>query len=185
MDEGTLKDRPITSDALLAWMQEQGLSFELFEHEPLHSVGDSKHAQEAMDPKGHGVHIKNLFLRSAKKAQFLVTLEQDTKIDLKALGRYLGKGKLSFGSPERLWQALGVRPGAVTPLAMVHGREEGVSFYIERKVWDAPAVYMHPLLNTRTVRMENNDFHKFISILRIEVEHPDEMGENNPQLFAR
>ena len=165
---------PVTSDDLLNWMRNNDLRFELFEHEPLHSVSDSKHVQELIDPSGQGVHVKNLFLRSAKKAQFLVTLEQDRKIDLKALGSHLGKGKLSFGSPERLMTALGVKPGAVTPLAMIQGTSQNVAFYLDPKVWSGDIVFMHPLINTRTISLEKAIFRRFLELIEAEVTLLDE-----------
>ena len=44
----------------------------------------------------------------------------ETKIDLKKAARVIGAAKLSFGSEARLCDALGVRPGSVTALALVN-----------------------------------------------------------------
>ena len=62
-----------------------------------------------------GAHIKNLYLRDRKKRNFLVVAQEDRQIDLKSLGGQIGSDRLSFGSADRLFEMLGVRPGAVSP----------------------------------------------------------------------
>jgi Ala-tRNA(Pro) deacylase len=57
---------------------------------------------------------------------------------------------------------LGIRPGAVSPLAMVTGAEKGVRFIIDSTVQDAARIYMHPLVNDRTVVMDVADLWAFM-----------------------
>lgn len=131
-----------------------GIEYQLFEHAPLRTVEDSKAIEAGLLPAGPGVlRIKNLYLRDRKKRNYLVTLEQDRAIDLKELGRDLGAGGLSFGSPERLMEQLGIRPGAVSPLAMVTGARMGVRLVLDRAAERAEVICLHPLVNDRTVAM--------------------------------
>ena len=156
MDASTAKhdDLPVSSDALLQQLDGWGIEYRLFEHVPLRTVEDSKAVQAELLPTGPGVlHIKNLYLRDRKKRNYLVTLEQDREIDLKALGGELGAGGLSFGSPDRLMEFLGIRPGAVSPLAMVTGAGTGVRLVLDRAVERAGTICLHPLVNDRTVAM--------------------------------
>ena len=71
------------------------IKYEVVDHEPVFTMED-------MDRLGlpeKGTLCKNLFLRDAKgKRHFLITCEEEKKIDLKALGRQLGAGNLSFAS---------------------------------------------------------------------------------------
>ena len=64
-----------------------GIKYEVVEHEPVHTMED-------MDRLGlpeKGTLCKNLFLRDSKgKRHFLVTADEKTKIDLKALGETRG-----------------------------------------------------------------------------------------------
>jgi len=145
---------PVSSDALLAQLDNWGVEYVLHHHVPLRTVADAK-TVEADISRGRsgGFHVKNLYLRDKKKRNHLVTLEQDREIDLKVLGADLGVGNLSFGSADRLMQHLGIRPGAVSPLAMVTGHDQGVTFYLDRAARDADMIYMHPLVNDRTVAM--------------------------------
>ena len=157
-----LNNMPVSSDALLAQLDDWGLGYVLHEHPPLHSVGEAKEVEAAMVVPGeNALRVKNLYLRDKKKRNYLVTLEQDRKIDLKELGAELGVGKLSFGSPERLMQHLGILPGAVTPLSMINGVEKDVVFYMDSAAQQADVIYMHPLVNTRTVGLKRADLMAF------------------------
>lgn len=149
---------PVTSDAFLAQLEEWGVPYVLHNHVPLRTVEDAKSVEAALTVPGErAFRIKNLYLRDRKKRNHLVTLEQDRDIDLKALAADLGLGNLSFGSPDRLMQHLGIRPGAVSPLAMVNGVENGVTFFMDRAAQEADVIYMHPLVNDRTVAMARTD----------------------------
>ena len=90
---------------------------------------------EDMDRLGlpeKGTLCKNLFLRDSKgKRHFLITADEKTKVDLKALGRQLGAGTLSFASEERLEKYLGVKQGSVTPFALMNDTEHAVEFFID------------------------------------------------------
>jgi exodeoxyribonuclease-3 len=46
-----------------------------------------------------------------------------TQINLKALPKAIGSGRLSFGSEALLLEVLGVRPGSVTALALINDKE--------------------------------------------------------------
>jgi Ala-tRNA(Pro) deacylase len=145
---------PVSSDALIERLRAQGVGFEYYEHVPLRTVEDAKTVQGSVIPDAPGaVHIKNFYLRDRKKRNYLVVLEQDRAVDLKALGAAIGAANLSFGSAERLMEFLGVRPGAVSPLAMVNGAGAGVRLFMDEAVRDADLLHVHPLVNDRTLAM--------------------------------
>lgn len=155
---------PLTSDALLAQLDAWGLGYRLYHHPPLRTVADAKAAEDRMRVPGEAaLRIKNLYLRDRRKRNFLVTLEQDRQVDLKALSGLIGaSGGLSFGSPERLMEHLGIRPGAVSPLAMITGQAKGVRFCLDPAARRAEVIYMHPLVNDRSVAMTRADFEAFL-----------------------
>lgn len=153
---------PLSSDALLAQLDAWGLSYVLHQHVPLRTVEESKAVEDDLLVPGEtALRLKNLYLRDRKKRNYLVSLQQDREIDLKALGAQLGVGGLSFGSEERLMEHLGIRPGAVTPLAMINGAPKGVRFFMDAEAQTADRIYMHPLVNDRTVAMPRADFMTF------------------------
>ncbi len=152
------KTLPVTSDALLERLRAAGVNFEYFEHIPLRTVEDAKTVQGSVMPSGTGrLNIKNFYLRDGKKRNHLVVLEQDRVVDLKALGDSMGVARLSFGSADRLMEHLGIRPGAVSPLAMVTGSKTGVSLYMDRALEATDWVHVHPLVNDRTVAIRPAD----------------------------
>ena len=161
---------PLSSDALLARLDEWGLNYRLHTHVPLRTVEDSKAVEDQfMVPGENALRIKNLYLRDKKKRNYLVTLEQSREIDLKVLGAELGIGNLSFGSADRLLQNLGIRPGAVSPLAMINGAENNVQFFMDAAAQEADVIYMHPLVNDRTVAMARADVMAFFERVGCEV----------------
>jgi len=145
---------PVSSDALLKEMRAASVTFELYHHIPLRTVEDARTVQGHDVPDApERINVKNFYLRDRKKRNYLVTLEQDRAVDLAALGAQIGGGKPSFGSPERLMEFLGVRPGAVSPLAMRNGAGNGVIFFADAALRDAGLVHVHPLVNDRTVAL--------------------------------
>lgn len=161
---------PVTSDALLTQMRGAGVDFELYAHMPLRTVEDAKSVQGSVVPAGSGrVDIKNFYLRDRKKRNYLVVLEQDRAVDLKALGALMGAAGLSFGSAERLMEFLGIRPGAVSPLAMVTGAGTGVRLFMDRAIEDAAWVHVHPLVNDRTVAIQPGDLLRLLIGWGVEV----------------
>ena len=123
---------PISSDAILSLLDNWKISYTRTDHEPLRTVEDSKKVQnQFLSSENGGGHIKNLYLRDNKKQNILLVTEQDRQIDLKNVHLKLGVGRISFGSPERLMENLGVRPGAVTPLSMMTGVQMEVRLFID------------------------------------------------------
>ena len=89
-----------------------------------------------------GTHVKNLYLRDRKKRNFLVVSQEDREIDLKALQDKIGADRLSFGSADRLFEFLGVRPGAVSPFTLVN--DPSIVRLHSQQLMDADMLYFHP-----------------------------------------
>ena len=154
---------PVTSDQLLEMLTHKGFIYQCIEHIPLRTVADSKQVRDDfLTTQEGGGHIKNLYLRDKKKNNFLIVLPEDTELDLKALSVLIGSSRLSFGSENRLFDNLGVRPGAVTPLAMVTGVHHAVNLYMDSRLREVVYLYMHPLVNDRTVAMKPADVEAFL-----------------------
>ena len=118
---------PISSDEFIKILDDWSIKYKYFEHIPLRTVKASKTVEDIfLNAEQGGGHIKNLFLRDHKKRNILIIAHQDTLIDLKNLQSTLGVGRLSFVSPERLMEHLGVFPGAVTPFSMINGIHKNV-----------------------------------------------------------
>ncbi|MBT05465.1 MAG: aminoacyl-tRNA deacylase [Rhodospirillaceae bacterium] len=153
---------PVSSDQLLRQLQLWAIDYKCHYHVPVGTVQQSKLIQHRFSQVGgRSGHIKNLYLRDKKKNNFLVTVQQDREINLKELKDIIGAGRLSFGSPERLMENLGVYPGAVTPFCMINGVKTGVRFFLDNSLRLCSKIYAHPLVNDRTLEVSLRDLEKF------------------------
>ena len=160
---------PISSDAILSLLDDWKISYTRTDHEPLRTVEDSKKVQNHfLSSETGGGHIKNLYLRDNKKRNILLVTEQDQQIDLKNIHLKLAVGRLSFGSPERLMENLGVRPGAVTPLSMITGIQMEVRLFIDSNLKTYKQIYVHPLVNDRTLGMTVEGLKKFFDKIKVQ-----------------
>jgi len=161
---------PVSSDDLMALLGEWGISYTRADHVPLRTVEDSKKVQDMfLSSEEGGGHIKNLYLRDNKKRNYLIVAEQDRAIDLKTLHQTLGTGRLSFGSADRLMENLGVRPGAVTPLSMINGVKSHVQIFMDAELQSCAQIYVHPLVNDRTLGMSVDGLNIFFDKIGVTV----------------
>lgn len=152
---------PFDRDRLLAWMATNGIDHLTHDHPAVFRVEEGLELKAALP----GAHTKNLFLKDKKGQLWLISARQDTIIDLKGLPSVMGSDRLSFGSPERLIDALGVTPGSVTALALVNDPQHKVRFVLDRALWEAEVVNFHPLINTATSALTQSAFRRFLSLL--------------------
>ncbi|WP_342666746.1 prolyl-tRNA synthetase associated domain-containing protein [Phenylobacterium immobile] len=130
----------LTPDELLALLDRAGVAHETLTHAPVFTVDEHDPIMDAMP----GAHTKNLFLKDAKSRLWLVSAESHARVDLKTLPAAIGSARLSFGSAERLWDALGVRPGSVSALALANDAEHRVGFVLDKTLARAERVNFHP-----------------------------------------
>jgi len=160
---------PTSSDTLLNLLEIWKIPYTRTDHVPLRTVEESKKVQDKfLSTENGGGHVKNLFLRDNKKKNILLVLEQDRQINLKTLHLKLSTGRLSFGSADRLMEYLGVKPGAVTPLSMINGAEKGVQLFIDAELKSCKQIYVHPLVNDRTLGIKPSDLMTFFDNLKVQ-----------------
>lgn len=147
--------------ALFEALDAMNISVETIEHPPVFTVDEARSLRGRL----RGGHCKTLFLKAKKGDVFLLPALEETPIDLKALGRNLGRGRLSFGRPERLWDMLGVRPGAVTPFALINDPDRAVTVLLDAALMDQDELNFHPLINTMTTRIATSDFLRFLDAM--------------------
>ncbi|MEO1191955.1 MAG: prolyl-tRNA synthetase associated domain-containing protein [Pseudomonadota bacterium] len=155
---------PAGPEELFEKLRALEIAWQAVSHPPLYTVADSKELRGQL--AGH--HVKNLFLRNKKGGQWLVTCLEDREIDLKSLAAALNAGRISFGSPARLMAALGLRPGAVTPLAVINDLGGQVTLVLDAELTDGQPVWVHPLVNDQTIALKGPDLLRFAN----ELGHP-------------
>lgn len=152
------EELPTSPESLMAQLKALGIEFSYCEHKAVFTVAES----EAVDKDIPGTHCRNLFLRDDKKSNFLLCLQNATEVDIKKLPAIIESKKLSFGSPDRLWDYLGVRPGSVCPYAIVNDTQKQVKICLDKSMMDHDVLNFHPLLNTMTIGVKPSDLVHFI-----------------------
>ena len=150
-------DLPTSPEALLVLFGQLDIPYTLHEHEPVFTVAESEHLNAVIP----GMHCRNLFLRDKKKRMYLVVAANETSVDLKALPDAIDSARLSFGSAERLWEYLGVKPGSVCPFAVVNDHEHAVQVVLDSVMMQANLVNYHPMVNSMTVSLTPQDLLRF------------------------
>ena len=153
---------PVSSGELIKKLDEWRILYKHFTHQPLMTVQESKSIQEKLfgKTKGKG-HIKNLYLRDKRKNNILLVTHQDTVVNLKLLAEKIKMQRLSFGSPDRLMENLGVLPGAVSPFAMINGVKKNVNLFLDINLSSFKKIFAHPLENNQTVEISIDQLEKF------------------------
>ena len=152
------QDLPTSPEKLMAKLDDLSIGYQLYHHEAVFTVEESN----KVDADISGTHCRNLFLRDKKKKNYLLVLQNATDVDMKQLPDAIGSDRLSFGSSDRLWQYLGVRPGSVCPFSIINDTEHNVKILLDKSMMETKIVNYHPLLNTMTIGLTPTDLIKFI-----------------------
>jgi Ala-tRNA(Pro) deacylase len=155
----------MTSPAdLFAFLADHGIAQRTVRHEAIFRVGEGEEIKATLP----GGHSKNLFLKDAKGQLWLVCALDRTQIDLKRLPAAIGSARLSFGSPERLYAALGVRPGSVSVFALINDADRAVKLVLDSALLASEPLNFHPLVNTATTAIDARGLFAFLKALDIE-----------------
>ena len=149
---------------LFALLDGLAIAHTTFEHEPVFRVEEGAHIKAALP----GGHSKNLFLKYHKGQIWLISALDSTEINLKALPKVIGSGRLSFGSEALLLEVLGVKPGSVTALALINDKEGRVRFVLDSALAAKEPVNFHPLHNGATTGLSTEGLMAFLKAVNHE-----------------
>lgn len=153
---------------LFDFLERLGIKTDTYRHAPVFTVEEAQEARVALGAGAEqGGHAKSLFIRDKKKRSALVVVDEDRRVNLKALGPKLDMGRLSFASPARLLDMLGVTPGSVTPFALVNqlvleGAEPPLLIALDAALMKKTPLFFHPLHNAATTAIAPADLLRFI-----------------------
>ena len=153
---------PTSPTTLYKLLEGLKIKFEVFEHPPFFTVDEAKRYRKSM----HGFHTKNLFLRDKKKKNYLVIAHEDRLINLTQLTERIKSARLSFGSKERLFEELGVFPGAVTPLSVINNSKKDINIFLDYEMLEKKTIFCHPLVNDRTVALSYESLLTYFDYLK-------------------
>ena len=95
-----------------------------------------------------GTFTKNLLLRDRKRRLFLPHIG--------------ASGQLSFAPIKRMIAVLGIAPGAMTPLALMHDAERLVTCVLDAALLDAEQLNFHPLVQTKSIGLRPEQLLTFL-----------------------
>ena len=143
---------------LFKLLRVKSFDFQIHDHEPLYTVEDS----EKYRGKINGAHTKNLFLKNKKNKFFLFSCDERATVDLKLFSKSIDSKNLSFANESYLEKYLGIKPGSVSPFALLNDKNKEVNFYLDEKLYKSEIINFHPLINTTTISIKMYDFINFI-----------------------
>ncbi len=149
---------PLTPEELLTYLDGLGIGHETVDHPPVYTVEEAKRLRGTLP----GANCKSLFLKNKKSQMWLVVVSEDHRVDLARLANAVGSKRLSFASPERLMEHLGVIPGAVSPLAVINDTRREVAVVVADDVLRHDRLNFHPLVNHRTTAISGEGFLRFL-----------------------
>ena len=140
-----------------------GIKTETVRHPAVHRVEDNQALRGSLE----GGHCKCLFVKDKKGNKALAVVDEGRKINLKSFADKMEMKRLSFGSPDRLFETLGVKPGSVTPFALINRlvdkpQEADLKVVLDAKMMEKAPLHYHPLHNEATVRINPDDLLMFI-----------------------
>ena len=150
---------PATPDQLFARLDALGIAHKTYHHPPLFTVADSV----ALRGELPGGHCKSLFLKDKKGGLWLAVMLEERRLDMRALSEALGSPRFSFGSPELLYETLGIRPGSVTPFSLVNDPEQRVTLVLDAEMLEHDPLNYHPLVNEATTAVSPGDLLRFVA----------------------
>jgi len=145
---------------LYALFEAHGIAWTHHTHPPLHTVAESVELRGALP----GGHVKNMFMKEKKGGLWLATCLEHRQIRIRDLEKEVGAKALSFGKPELLWEALGVRPGAVTPFGLLNDTAKAVRVILDAQMLDYDPINAHPLHNEATTAISPSNLMRFLDI---------------------
>lgn len=143
------------------FLDQHSIRYHRYEHPPVYTCEQA----EELVPEMAAAKTKNLFLRDRKgKRHFLVVVGYEKQVDLAALALELQVDRLVLGSAQRMLRLLGVEPGSVTILGLLHDNPPQVEVVFDLPIAQAASLRCHPLRNDATLSISQSDIRRFLEV---------------------
>ncbi|HIG96438.1 TPA: prolyl-tRNA synthetase associated domain-containing protein [Candidatus Woesearchaeota archaeon] len=120
-----------------------------------------------------GLACKNLLLRDkdnkgSTRGFYLVIMPAEKRLQMSLLQQKFGAKKLRFAKPEELMELMKLEPGSVSPMGLINDKEHQIIVLIDQEIWNAEIVSFHPNVNTASLEMKKEMFHKLMATFQNE-----------------
>ena len=130
-----------------------------YEHDVVFTCDEAK----GVDIPGH--RVKSLLLRNKKATNFYMIVLPDTKqLDTNIVRSIFDDSKMSFASEERMMEKIWLKPGSVSPFALINNEERDIRVVFDSILKDQ-LVGFHPLQNDNTVVLNMESVEHFLENL--------------------
>jgi len=154
-----------------------GIPYQRYDHP---AVWTCEQADRLDIPPG-SAKTKNLFVRNRRgDRHILLTVGSHKSVDLRALEGVLDIKGLTFASPRRLMELLGLEPGSVTLLGVINDTRGAVEVVVDEELWHEEALQCHPLVNTSTLVISRDGIERFLAAVNHTPRIVDVPARNDP-----
>lgn len=161
-----MTDLTQTRRAVLAFLDEANIPYELHGHERAHSIDDCL-ALPFITPDV--TMCKNILLCNRRQTAFyLMLLMPHTAFRTAVVSKSLGVSRLSFAPENALESRLHLTGGSLSPLGLLFDAEHEITLCYEAAVRQTPRIAFHPCDNAATVLFSQEVFwHRVLPLLHI------------------
>ncbi len=174
--------RSDAEEACYDFLDGLGLSYYRVDHDAADTIQDCLQVEAVL---GSSV-CKNLFLCNRQQTEFyLLSLPGGKPFKTKYLSAQIHSARLSFAGEGPMESLLGVHPGAVSILGLIHDKGHAVRLLLDTDLKDDPYFSCHPCRSTSTLQLRTADvLDKLLPALGVEptwVTLPWEFQENSQE----
>eukprot|EP01064_Diplonema_japonicum_P036882 TRINITY_DN845_c1_g1_i11.p1 TRINITY_DN845_c1_g1~~TRINITY_DN845_c1_g1_i11.p1 ORF type:complete len:700 (+),score=270.84 TRINITY_DN845_c1_g1_i11:94-2193(+) len=163
----------VTADEMLGKIKEAGVAMTLESHEAAMTVDEWTPFHKNFSDS-NSVLTRCLFMKDKKKQLFLLVTLASTRTDLKLFSKAVGSKEPRFASEDVLDEKLRVKKGAVNPFAIINDTSSDVTLVLEDALLKSAApLCFHPMDNTKTVILSNDQFVKYLDHFNIKYQVAD------------
>jgi Ala-tRNA(Pro) deacylase len=95
----------------------------------------------------------------------MVVLPDYKQLNTNIMREIFDDSKMSFASEEKMIEKIGIRPGSVSPFALINNIEKDIKLVIDSELRDK-IIGFHPLQNDNTVVLKISELEKFLKEMR-------------------
>lgn len=144
-----------TTEEIKAILNARGTPFHIVDHPHAFSTAEADRYIEGMD----GARTKSVFITNKKRTNYyLVVLDDQKDVDLKALRKELGETRLSLASADRIADKMDSKPGIVTIFSLLDNKERDIHVIFDREMIESEAsLTFTPNDNSKTLFLPTQD----------------------------
>lgn len=138
-------------------LNDLNIKYEEITHKAITTIEEAKLIEHNL----LGIGTKTLFLKDKKKNFYLIILEENKRANLKELELFLQTKNLKFANEDNVKEILEIKPGAITPLAIINDKDIKTKLVIDKDLINNN-ILVHPDTNTKTMSISYEDLIKLI-----------------------